>query len=73
MLKFFTLSSAAQEPCQVGVKTAEDSGKNIRTGAANARNIISSAIYTRLACVTLPLNGITHKVAFLTPKFSPPG
>lgn len=59
--------------CQVGVKTAEYSGKNIRTVASDERNMISSAIYTRLACVTLLLNGITHKVAFLALKFSPTG
>lgn len=73
MLKVFTLSSVAQELCQVVKSAAEDRGKIILTAASNARNIISSAIYTRLACVTLPLNGIIHKVAFLTPKFSPPG
>lgn len=52
------------------MKTAEYSRKNIRAVASDERNMISSAIYTRLACVTLLLNGITHKVAFLAPKFS---
>lgn len=29
--------------------------------------MLPTAIYTRLACVTLPLHGLTYKVAFLTP------
>lgn len=48
------------------VKRAEW-GKNIRAVDLDEGNMIFTAIYTRLACVTLPLNGITYKVAFLTP------
>lgn len=41
--------------------------KMIRSVDLDEENMISTAIYTRLACVTLPLNGITYKVAFLIP------
>lgn len=53
-----------------GEKQQNTVKENIRTVASNERKLISSAIYTRLACVTGPLNGITHKVAFLAPNYS---
>lgn len=41
-------------------------GKSIRTNDQHEANMaFFSALYTTLACVTLPLCGISYKVAFL--------
>lgn len=59
----FTLSAVPQgvtDDCDL--KSAQWS-KNIRAVDLDEGNMIFTAIYTTLACVTLPLNGITHKVA----------
>lgn len=68
MHKFFTLSSVPRVTGDLWRKQRNKAKKNIR-GVVDVveGNMLSAAIYTRLACVTLPLSGITYKVAFLTP------
>lgn len=41
--------------------------ENIRDADLDERGMTFTAIYTRPACMTLPLSGIIYKVAFLTP------
>lgn len=48
------------------MKMAQDREGVRESFAAAEGNMFSTAIYRRLACVTLPLNSITNKVAFLT-------
>lgn len=53
--------------CWIVVKTADKVKKAYPLCWLGWRNMLPTAIYTRLACVTLPLHGLAYKVAFLTP------
>lgn len=65
-MKILYLVLAPASEHRLGVKTAQDKEKGRNILAAAGGNMFSTAIYSKLACLTLPLNSITNKVAFLT-------
>lgn len=69
MHKFFTLSSVPRVTGDLWRKQRNKAKKKISVVLLTWLKetcCLSAAIYTRLASVTLPLSGITYKVAFLT-------